>query len=67
MSPHPMSCHLLPRRVWRLKTSRAEFSCRQTGCFTSTVPQLPVTLTVAGFKSGLALELPGYTWRRAIK
>lgn len=49
------------------KTSRAEFSCRQTGRFTSAVPQLPVTLTVVGFKSGLALELPGYTWRRAIK
>lgn len=49
------------------KPSGAEFSCRQTGCFTSTILQLPVTLTVVGFKSDPALELPGYTWRRAIK
>lgn len=49
------------------KPSGAETSCRQTGRFTSAVPQLPVTLTVVGFKSGLALELPGYTWRSVIK
>ena len=49
------------------KRCGAETSFRQTGRFTSAVPQLPVTLTVVGFKSGPALELPGYTWRRVIK
>lgn len=49
------------------KTKGAESSCKQTSRLTSVVPQLPVTLTVVGFKSGPALELPGNTWRRVIK
>lgn len=49
MSPRPMSCRFLLLPSLASETSGAEFSYRQTGCFTSTIPQLPVTLTVGGF------------------
>lgn len=44
------------------KTSGAEFSCKQTGRFTSTIPQLPVTLTVAVLRAARPwsyLDTPG--------